>query len=364
MKKITIIFFILFIFSVPLSTILIPDKKVSYLENKVLQQIPNVSVSDILSKKFMNSFDEYATDQFPLRSSFIKLKNYYSYLLGNREFRNIYISKSGNLLEKFVFNKATIDKNVNNISKIANHIKNNYDIKSKLMIIPTSIAFYEDELYNYMVTDNQLHVINYIENSFKNKSNNASFYSPYKVLYENKDKYIFFKTDHHWTQLGACLAYEDMYKIKVLDKPIAVSNSFYGTYYSKSILDFITPDTIYAYKAFNNYTLNMDINYTYNCLYDDSKLLGKNKYQYFLHGDPAIGCIKGNKNSKKEILIFKDSFAHNFMPFLTSNYGKIHFIDIRYYNGSIDDYLSRNKNIDEVLFIHNIANLNSNILYK
>ncbi len=364
MKKITIIFFISFIFSVPLATILLPDKQISYIENKVLEQMPKLSIDDILSKQFMEDFDTYTTDQFPLRSKFIKLKNYYSYLLGNREFRNIYISKSNKLLEKFIFNKAVIDKNIDNISKTANHIKNNYGIKSKLMIIPTSTAFYEDELYNYMITDNQLNAINYINDSFINKSSSSSFYSPYKVLYENKDKYIFFNTDHHWTQLGACLAYEDMYKIKVLDDPVAVSNSFYGTYYSKSILDFITPDTIYAYTAFNNYKLTMDFNYTYNYLYDNSKLSTKNKYQYFLHGDPAIGYIEGNEKSTKEILIFKDSFAHNFMPFLTSNYSKIHFIDTRYYNGSINDYLSKNTNIDEILFIHNIANFNSNILYE
>lgn len=364
MKKFTVIFFILFIFIAPLGNIIIPDKEVSFTENKILQQLPDFNVTTITSKEFMEKFDKYTTDQFPFRINFIKLKNYYSYVLGIREFRDIYISKSNKLLEKFIFDKNIVDKNIDRVSNIAIHLKNTYNLNSKLMIIPTSIALYENDLYDYMITDNQYSSINYIKDSFLNKSDSSSFYSPYDVLYKNRDKYIFFNTDHHWTQLGACLAYEDMYKFKVSNRPVPVSNSFYGTYYSKAILDFIEPDTIYAYQSYSKFRLNMDLDYNYDTLYDKSKLSTKNKYQYFLHGDPAIGCIEGNKNSKDEILIFKDSFAHNFIPFLTSNYKKIHFIDTRYYNGSIDDYILKNRNINEVLFMYNISNFNSNILYK
>ncbi|MGL4796869.1 MAG: hypothetical protein ACRC1Y_02470, partial [Paraclostridium sp.] len=101
MKKFIVVFFILFIFLIPIFTLLTPDKKFSETENKILQRFPEVSFDSIVSTKFMKDFDKYASDQFPLRVDFIKLKNMYSYAIGNREFRNIYINDDNRLFEKF-----------------------------------------------------------------------------------------------------------------------------------------------------------------------------------------------------------------------------------------------------------------------
>ncbi|MGL5752454.1 MAG: DHHW family protein [Paraclostridium sp.] len=364
MKKFIVVFFILFIFVVPVITLITPDKKFSEAENKILQKLPKFNFDNIVSTKFMSDFDKYASDQFPLRVDFIKLKNIYSYIVGQREFREIYISEDNRLLEKFVFDKDIVDSNVMDISSISNNLDNKYNIKSTFMIIPTSIAFYEDSLKSYMTTDSQVDALNYISSKYLNSSNGSSFYTPFEVLNSNKSDYIYFNTDHHWTQLGAKLAYEDLYKTIVNDNPNPVTHDFYGTYYSKAILDFIKPDTIYAYENFNNFSIHMDFSYNYPTLYDISKLEGKNKYQYFLHGDPAIGTIVGNVNLDKEILIFKDSFAHSFIPFLTSNYSKIHFVDPRYYNLDLDKYIKENNNISEVLFMHNISSINTSELYS
>jgi hypothetical protein len=225
------------------------------------------------------------------------------------------------------------------------------------MLIPTSIAFYEDYLPKYAITDNQLEVLNYISKKIDN------FYTPYNILTEHKNEYIYFDTDHHWTQLGAKLAFEDYYG-EIIDEEISeVSKDFYGTYYSKAILPQIKSDTIYSFKNYNDYKMTMDFNETYDTLYDENKLLGKNKYQYFLHGDPAIAVIEGNPTGD-EILIFKDSYAHNFVPFLASKYKKVHIIDTRYYNVDIDSYISQNNQISEVLFFYNISTFNSDILFK
>ena len=91
MKKFIVIFFILFIFLVPIITLLTPDKKFSDMENKILQKFPDVSFNNIISTKFMNDFDKYTSDQFPFRVDFIKIKNTYNYGIGQREFRNIYM---------------------------------------------------------------------------------------------------------------------------------------------------------------------------------------------------------------------------------------------------------------------------------
>lgn len=358
-KILTIFSFLLFISIFPIINILSEDKVISTLENKILTQMPKLEIDKIKNGSFMRTFDEYVSDQFPFRKEFIFIKNNFSYALGSREFRNVYITKSNRLVEKFVFNKENIDKNISWVNNLTKILKKDYNIKSTVMVVPISIAFYNDELHSYQVTDNMKDALNYI------KKNTNYFYTPFSVLNENKDKYIYFNTDHHWTQLGARLAYNDLYnKSNNLSNYEKVDDNFYGTYFSKAMLSNIKGDKIYSFKDFNNFNINIDNNENYDTLYDNSKLNSKNKYQYFLHGDPAFALIDGNKESKKEILVIKDSFAHNFIPFLTTDYNKIHVIDPRYYNNEIIDYINENKNITEVLFINNIQSLNNNVLYK
>ena len=106
LKYITIIFFLGSIFIVPIITLSSSDKKISEIENKILTQFPEFSLSSIKSKRFMKNFDNYTSDQFPFRTDFIKLKNMYSYTIGNREFRDIYIGKNGRLMKSLYLIKT------------------------------------------------------------------------------------------------------------------------------------------------------------------------------------------------------------------------------------------------------------------
>ena len=87
----------------------------------------------------------------------------------------------------------------------------------------------------------------------------------------------------------------------------------------------------------------------------------KDKQKMFIL--PVAYDKAGNNNISNEVIVFKDSYAHNFLPFLTNNYGKIHVVDPRYYNIDLEDYLNKNPNITNAMFINNIQSLNSN-LYK
>ena len=361
LKYLTIFIFLGFIFIFPIINLITPDKIISEMENKILTQMPKISFDKIKNGSFMKSFDEYTSDQFPFRENFISLKNSFSYFLGIREFRNIYITNSNKLLEKFTFNKEIIDKNISQANILSKNLYDKYNINSTIMVIPTSIAFYSDDLPSYALSDNQKYALDYMSDKMHN------FYTPYDILLKNKDKYIYFNTDHHWTQLGAKIAYDDLYnsiKNNDIHNYKKVSDDFFGSYYSKALLPMIKGDSIYAYENYNSFKIKIDFDKEYNTLYDNTKLNGKNKYQYFLHGDPAFAVVEGNIKSKKEILIFKDSFAHNFIPFLTNDYSKIHIIDPRYYTLDLDKYLKENNNISDALFINNIQTLNESLFYK
>lgn len=364
MKKFTVIFFIFFIFSFPIIGLLKKDKTISEVENKILTKFKPPTIESILDKSFMNNFDNYVSDQFLFRENFISLKNNFTNLINQNEIRNIYITKN-KLFEKFEVDYEIINHNLESIKKINNKLKNQ-NINSKVMIIPTSIAFYEENLKPYNKTDNQKLVLDNIQN-FLNV-NNINFYTPYNILNKYKNHYIYFNTDHHWTQLGAYISYMDMFYNKVDENKLnknykKVSDNFLGTYYSKILINKISPDSIYAYTDFDNFKIDIDFSDKFDTLYDYNKLNSKNKYQYFLHGDPGYAVIYGDESLNKEVLIFKDSFAHNFVPFLTNNYSKIHIIDPRYYSVDLENYLKENPNISDCIFIHNIALFNDTKIY-
>lgn len=370
LKTLTVGFFLGFIFFIPTRTFLTEDAKVSEMENKILAQKPQLTLHSIKSKRFMDDFSSYVSDQFPARVDFIKLKNSASYLLGNREFRNIYLTKKDTLMQKFILNKNTLDVNLSNIFKQSKELHTKYNVDSTLIVVPTSIGIYNELLPSWAITDNQDDVLKYINESVGNLNKETqkyfSFYTPYSILHKYKDYPIYFNSDHHWTQLGARIAYEDFKQNEIdIDALTSssytlASNNFYGTFYSKAILEQIKPDSIYSYNEFNDNKISVDFTDTYPTLYDKELLKGKNKYQYFLHGDPGYAVIDGK--GAGEVLIFKDSYAHAFIPFLTQDYEKIHVVDTRYYKFDADDYLKNNPNITNVLYLYNLQTFNSETL--
>jgi len=165
-KKITVILFIIFIFLIPIINIISKDKKINEIENKILTQFKAPTYNSIIDKSFMKNFEKYVEDQFPNRETFISLKNNYSYLIGQREFRNIFVTKDNRLLEKYIFSKENIGYNLNKIVEI-NKTLESKNIKSKLVIIPNSIDFYKDKSNKFLLNDSQKNTLDYINNFSK-----------------------------------------------------------------------------------------------------------------------------------------------------------------------------------------------------
>lgn len=351
-RKISIIIGLSIIYGGLIISFITKDKSVSYIENKILTQMPSIEKRTIVSGRFMEQFDTYVVDQFPGRVNWIKLKNTMELLLGKREFKNIYITNEGRLLEKFILNESNITSNINGI----NNLSSKYSIPSSLILIPTSTEIYKDELPSHAITDSQSELIN---DTIKQLIQ-IDYIPTLDILKENKDKDIFFKTDHHWTQEGAKIVFEKLTGFKIDKEAEQISDDFYGTYYSKVLLPNIEADDIFYYKNTGDYNIKIDFYNEKNNLYDFEKLNTKNQYQFFLSGDPGHAIIKGK--GEKNILIFKDSFAHNFIPFLAEYCNEIHVIDARYFNLNIDEYISKN-NFDNILYIHNISTLNTQKIY-
>ena len=248
------------------------------------------------------------------------------------------------------------------IATIVNSFANKTEIPVSFILLPNSIYIYQDKLPPNTEIYNQRDII---ESFYKKLTEKIKPIHTIDMLMANKNQYIYFKTDHHQTSLGAYLAYsawtiqkgEIPVDLRRFEK-ITISENFLGTFDSKAQIYKQEPDRIDIYLNEKNLELK-EVQYdteTTTNLFNEQYLSKKDKYSYFLNGNNAKVVATTNNTNGKKILIIKDSYAHIMAQFLCQDYEQLHFIDPRYYKASMTEYIKENE-ITEVLFIYNISNI-------
>ena len=338
----------------------------SELENRKLSQMPILSLKSYIDTSFSSDYEKYINDQFFLRDNWIDLKSRIEYLLGKRENNDIIFGKENYLFKKFTtFNDEMLKNNLNSIITFTN----NYNKEVDFFIIPNSYAIYDELTPRYLPLVDQLSLINSINSYLSLKSNDhINTINVAEELLKNKDDYIYYKTDHHWTSYGAYLAYlayMDYLGLEIVDinnlEKITINN-FLGTYYNRSKYFKADSDFITYYNILG---LHIEIDGKEQLsLMNLDKFKGSDKYSAFLWGNNGLTKVI-NENISEErkgssILIFKDSYANSFIQFLSYNYEIIDIIDLRYFKESIRDFM-KDKDYNEILIMYSFNNLSSDI---
>ncbi|MGN0436104.1 MAG: DHHW family protein, partial [Wujia sp.] len=234
-----------------------------------------------------------------------------------------------------------------------------------MLLVPNSSYVYEDYLPPYAFSYDQGEVLAYMH---ANVSDNLNFVDCGNKLIENKDDYIFYRTDHHWTMNGAYIGYTclcDALGIQATPKSeyeIEIgSDSFYGTLYSKAPTFTQKKDSIILYhNPRGEYTVEYyDTKETADSLYNYENLQIKDKYTTYLDGNHpyikitsnAVSCEEESCNHK--LIVVKDSYAHCLLPLLADNYSEIYVLDMRYFHNSVS-LLAEEEGITDVVFINNL----------
>lgn len=271
-----------------------------------------------------------------------------------------YYSFSNSLAPRFI-------GSINNIKNASGNKSNVYTL-----VVPTSIDItLNDAVRRDINSSDQKKALEYFNSSFKNTT-------PVTGIYENlrnhRAEYLYFRTDHHWTALGAYYAYEQFIYTKGVS-PIPVKNyktlsfdGFLGTFYSSSgqASDLAkTPDTVIAYEPYNNvdFTITQTDGtvFKWDVVADATDYGQSMKYTAFIGADQPYSVIENLDNPNGETcLVIKDSFGNAFIPFLIPHYKTIHIIDPRHYEATLSEF-SQNKKIDDIIFISNISTTRNEI---
>lgn len=190
------------------------------------------------------------------------------------------------------------------------------------------------------------------------------------VMMSHRTEYIYFRTDHHWTALGAYYAYVQFCTAKGItphnlsDYEVSQFPGFLGSFYNdggKPDAMKNDPDTVNAYHPVSA-TASMKYGDNENStltggqvIFDESTASASLKYGTFIMGDNPFTVIENPEVSNGEsCIVVKESFGNAFVPFLVDHYQTVYVVDYRYYSGSITQ-LARDKGVKDVLFVNNLS---------
>ena len=359
-RKILAVVFAIIILAFPLITAFSEKDSFSEDENRELATFPKFSFSSIMDKNFMNGFDSYVSDHFFGRNFWVNIKSSLELLTLKKENNSILLTDNNTLVENL--QKPDQRKLGLNIDAITQFSHKNPNSKVYMAIAPTALDIYSDTLPYGKSTWSQKAEIDKIYSSLPKNVYGIDIYTS---LYTNRNQKIFFNTDHHWTTLGAHYAYTQI--ASALDFNPYAKNSFniehnegfYGTFSSKSKIS-VESDVIdiYTLSEADSSVTEVIVNNgkevkSYNSLYFREWLSKKDKYSVFLGQVQPEITIKTNVKNNKKLLIFKDSFAHNLVPFLSLHYSEIKMIDLRYTNQHYSSFANVN-DYDNILLLYNI----------
>lgn len=192
----------------------------------------------------------------------------------------------------------------------------------------------------------------------------------YDTLMSHRTEYVYFRTDHHWTALGAYYAYVQFCNVKGIT-PHALSDyevtqfpGYLGSFYNdggKPTAMADNPDVVNAYHPVSS-TAAMKYGDNENStltggkvIYDESTAPASLKYGTFIMGDNPYTVIENPEvHNGESCIVVKESFGNALVPFLVDHYETVYVIDYRYYDGSISA-LAKAKGVTDVLYANNLS---------
>ncbi len=406
--------------------LLIPLRpKESLLEKRTLTQFPSFSISSFLSGEFTDGVSTWYADTFPFRELLMKGNNTVQSAYGIRT-NQIYGTVTagddttaikvdiGDLISEdmmtkalagvedsetakaalaagggekrreitqvpeqvgsvyvagdtgfvlYGFTQSAADSYIDTVSTMASKVGSGTQVYN--IVVPVSSGIYLDQsIQEKLNVSDQKEAIDYI---YSNMSDDVITVDAFSELEKHSDEYLYFRTDHHWTSLGAYYAYSQFMKAKG-EVPTSL-----GAYESKSFEGFLgslysysnqasslaeNPDTVVAYipNGTNDmvYLDDDGSEYEYYVVADADDYDSSSKYLCFISGDRPLVSIHNPKiKDGSSVVVIKESYGNCFAPFLVDSYEYTYVIDFRHYPGSLTEFVAEN-NINDVIFLNNV----------
>lgn len=340
--------------------VFLPEKRFSPEENRYLAGKPEFTFESLASGKFGADYDKYLSDQFPGRNGWVKIQAGAEALLGKKDINGVYLGKDGYYIEKFDTEDMETELLSENLKAVNSFmLKASEDLGKdhvRLMLVPSASEILSDKL--------PLGASPYKQNQVTKGVESQLLVPVSEALKEHSQEEIYYRTDHHWTSLGAYYGYAAWAESLGIEpwnqtdfEISTVTDEFLGTIASKVNLSGKHAEEIKVYlpREETEYEVFYDGGSEgHKELYSWDYLEKRDKYSVFLDGNHGLTEIENRRLSNgKKLLLIKDSFAHTMAPFLANHFETVYMVDLRYFNMPISRFVEE-KQITDVLVMYQI----------
>lgn len=305
---------------------LLPAKEISEAERRPLAQMPEISADTILSGTFMEKFESYTQDQFPLRQGFRTVKSLFHYdMLGQKDNNGIYIENGFAVKQEYPLNEGSLDHAVSRFQALYEKYLTESDCY--MVIVPDKNFYFADDAKQLKMDYDRLW------DRFRQELPWAQQIDLRSVLKRG----VYYQTDTHWQQDSLSMAAHTICEAMGVSPQkdlhaVLTHQNFYGVYYGQAALPLL-PDSILLMEneLLKNCTVYDHETGKTTGIYDLEKLDGKDPYEVYLSGPKALLTITNPAGQPgKELIVFRDSFGSAMVPLLLADYETVTVADIRY----------------------------------
>jgi hypothetical protein len=349
-----ILIFVALCLSLGVYTLIRPARDFSPRENRKLAKMPSFSLSSFADGDFQNGFTTFFNDQFAGRDMWAIINLGFKRALGQSENSGVIIGKNGQLY--LIPEKPDGEAVKRNLDAVESFGKEFENVNSYFCLAPNAVTVQTGNLPRNAPTGDLSGLMKTVSDSL----GSAEFIDVTKALESKSDEYIYYLTDHHWTSLGAKIAFEEIADKMQLEtgnadyKAVTVAESFNGTLSSKSgCFDSSDRVEIYLPEPSVPYTVEYDgKNEKLTTIFNLDALESNDKYTVFFGGNHPRIDIRTAAGTDRHLLVFKDSYFNSLCQFLLPYFDTITVIDARYYY-DYAGYIVSQQNITDILYLYN-----------
>ena len=338
-----------------------PEQEISDSERRPLAKLPAVTSDSILSGRWMEDFESYTLDQFPLRDAFRTLKSLtHYYALNQSDNNDIYLAEGYAARLEYPLDRSSVDYALGCFQSLYEEHLQNCDVT--FAIVPDK-GYYLAESNGYPAMDYDA-LYRLVEEGMP--------WAKHVDLRDTLEAADYYRTDTHWRQERILKAAQRLCQALDVTQPrledytaVQVERLFYGVYYGQAALP-MEPESIYMLESplLDGCTVYDHETGKTGKIYDMDKLESKDLYDVYLSGAKALLTIENpNAKTEKELIVFRDSFGSSVIPLLVQDYAAVTVVDIRYISTDrLSEYITFTD--QQVLMLYSTLVLNSSSSLK
>jgi len=355
-ETVTVAVFCAFLAVMSALFLLLPKKDFSETEKRYLEETPALTWQRVASGEFGQDAETYMADHMPGRDFFVGLQAYYELYTGRQAAKDIYLADGQRLVEAPAdHNKAAIAKNLTAINAFADMLQ----IPVDLMIVPSAGWAHRQDIRGlaYEYRDEAI-----LADIYSGAGSNVRCLDLTDIFAQPQD--LYYRTDHHWTSLGAYKAYAAYMQYlgreyrDQTDFTVETVDGFRGSTHSRAALWMIPGESLELWTGSTGITVtNGESQEVHSGIFYRNRLGELDKYTVYLDGNHSIVRLENpDAKTSGKLLVIRDSYSNCLGGFLAESYETVVLVDLRYFKQTPVSLLCQEENFDNVLICYSVGN--------